>query len=139
MGCGAVGVTFETLFVDPMLKAGGCEKLKPPPVATGWADMAGDGAELAAFPAPPPKVNTPLFLFGVPKALAPPNWKPPWPGEGAEDPKTGVALGCWPKTGAALGLAPKAGDAALVAENEGAGDPKAGAAGWDDPCPKAGA
>lgn len=59
----------------PILKAGDCEKLKFPPGAAGGADMVVDVA-----PAPPPKANTLLLLLllpDVPKAVVPPNWKPP--------------------------------------------------------------
>lgn len=43
--------------------------------------MAGAAAGLAAAPDPAPKVNTLLLLLLLPpvapKAVAPPNWKPP--------------------------------------------------------------
>lgn len=59
----------------PMLNAGGCVKLKPPPGAPGWGVMEGlaEGAGDAPDPAPAPKVKTPEVLFAAPKALAPPN------------------------------------------------------------------
>lgn len=60
-------------FADPILNAGGCAKLNPPPDAPDCGVMEGlaEGAGDAAPPAP--KVNTPEALFVAPKALAPPN------------------------------------------------------------------
>lgn len=61
-------------FVDPILNAGGCEKLNPPPGGPDGGAMEGlaGGAGEAADPAP--KVNTPPeVLFVAPNALAPPN------------------------------------------------------------------
>lgn len=60
-------------FVDPILNAGGCAKLNPPPGVPDWGAMEGlaEGAGDAAAPAP--KVNTPEVLFVAPNALAPPN------------------------------------------------------------------
>lgn len=58
----------------PILNAGGCEKLNPPPGGPDCGAMEvfaggpGDGAP------PAPKVNTPAeALFVAPNALAPPN------------------------------------------------------------------
>lgn len=59
-----------------------------------------------------------------PKAVAPPNGKPPWPEEAVDDAKAGVELGCWPNTDCALGFTPKAGAADGVAVKEDAADPK---------------
>lgn len=61
-------------FAAPILNAGGCEKLNPPPGGPGWGAMEGlaGGAGEAADPAP--KVNTPPeVLFVAPNAPAPPN------------------------------------------------------------------
>lgn len=62
------------VFADPILNAGGCEKLNPPPGGPDCGAMEvfaggpGDGAP------PAPKVNTPAeALFVAPNALAPPN------------------------------------------------------------------
>ena len=60
-----------------MLKAGGCAKVNPPPVAVGWGTREGVEGGAGDPPGPPPKANTPALLLAEPKALAPPNWNPP--------------------------------------------------------------
>lgn len=60
-------------FVDPMLNAGGCAKLNPPPAAPDCGAMEGLAAGAGDAAAPAPKVNTPDVLFVAPNALAPPN------------------------------------------------------------------
>lgn len=60
-------------LVDPILNAGGCAKLNPPPGVPAWGAIEGlaGGAGVAADPAP--KVNTPALLFEGANPLAPPN------------------------------------------------------------------
>lgn len=120
------GDAVKLFLVDPILKVGGCAKLNPPPGADGWGVMEGvaDGAGEPA--GAPPKENTPGVLLAAPNAPAPPNWNPPPDVELAAVPNTEVA--------------PKAGgweEAAM--KGEGAGEPKAGALGWEETWPKVGA
>lgn len=60
-------------LADPILNAGGCEKLNPPPGGPGWGAMEGLAGGAGEPVEPTPKVNTPEVLFVAPNALAPPN------------------------------------------------------------------
>lgn len=61
----------------PMLNAGGCAKLKPPPAGPCCGAGAGLAGAAGGAAAPAPKVKTPGLLFVEPNPPAPPNWKPP--------------------------------------------------------------
>lgn len=117
MGFGPAGEAVKLFLVDPILKAGDCAKLNPPPGAGGWGVMDGAVGGAGLPPGAPPNANTPALLLAEPKALAPPNWNPP----------PGVELAAAPKTE----VVPKAGgwEEGAAMKGEGAGAPKAGALG----------
>lgn len=132
--CCPAAAAVKVVLFDPILKVGGAAKLKPLPGALGWGAMEGVAEGAGDPPGAPPKANTPVLLLEVPNTLAPPNWKHPPDVVGADEPKAGVELAWWPNTGTELGLAPKAGGWEAVAEKgDGAGEPNAGALGWEVP------